>query len=49
MRGKLHQAGEQLQVQHTDGVRIRQSGLSGGSGNEALTWEERDSCGVQTG
>jgi hypothetical protein len=47
--GELRQVGERLQVQHTDGVRIRQSGLSGEPGIEALTWEETDSRGVQTG
>jgi hypothetical protein len=49
MRRGLRQAGERLQVQHIDGDGIRQSGLGGESGNEALTWEETDSRGVQTG
>jgi hypothetical protein len=49
MRRGLRQAGERLQVQHSDGDGIRQSGLGGESGNEALTWEETDSRGVQTG
>jgi hypothetical protein len=49
MRRGLRQAGERLQVQHSDGDGIRQSELGGESGNEALTWEETDSRGVQTG
>lgn len=35
-------------MEGTDGLQVRQHELSGGRASENLTWEEMDSCGVQT-